>query len=261
MRSKRLTAGGLSVTEDCPEVGGIGPEPSSVVLVHGAMDRNASFSRASRHLKDLRIKRYDRRGYGRSLELGTGDLADHAHDLLEVLDGRPSTIVGHSIGGLVALLVAARRPELALSVVVYEPPLPWEPWWHDGTPETPIDGDPGDAAELFLKSMLGERTWRRFPAAMRAERRAEGPALRRDLTMALRRPDGFSLEDVTVPVVVGLGSLTNARHRRAAQTVADQVADGELVELVDADHGAHFGRPGPFAELIQRGVARANRPS
>ena len=41
-----------------------------VVLVHGSMDRSASFIRTERHLDGRHVVRYDRRGYGRSVETG-----------------------------------------------------------------------------------------------------------------------------------------------------------------------------------------------
>ena len=104
------------------------PGAARVVVVHGAMDRSTSFGRVARHLDDLEVVRYDRRGYGRSIEVGPGDLDDDVADLLTVLDGRPSVVFGHSIGGVVAVVAAARRPDLVRSVLAYEAPAPWAPW-------------------------------------------------------------------------------------------------------------------------------------
>ena len=61
-------------------------------------------------LADLPVVRYDRRGYGRSTSLGVGDLSVHADDLLDLIGDRPAVVVGHSLGGVVALVAAERRP-------------------------------------------------------------------------------------------------------------------------------------------------------
>ncbi len=252
MRSTLTTPGGIEVTRDRPDDEDGDPAPR-VVFVHGAMDRASSFGRAARHLRDLHLDRYDRRGYGRSIDVGTGTVEQHVGDLIDVLDGRPATVVGHSLGGLVAVMAAARRPDLVRSVVAYEPPAPWAPWWGPGKGGGLQDLEPGDAAETFLRRMLGARTWERFPPALRAERRREGPALQSDLAIGEQAPTGFRPADVVVPVLVGCGSRASERHRRGAEAMADDVGDGRLVVLEGADHGAHLGQPSRFADLVRRG--------
>src|ERR1700712_1907336 len=65
-------------------------------------------------------------GFGGSAALGLrADLADYAHRiarLLEVLDpDRPVFVVGHSLGGGIALQLALDRPDLVRSVTVVNP--------------------------------------------------------------------------------------------------------------------------------------------
>ena len=110
-----------------------GPVGSSlvVVLVHGSLDRGTSFARVVRRLPDLHVVTYDRRGYHRSRPVAplATTLEDHVADLVAVVDGRPSVLVGHSYGGDVALGAAAEAPDAVRAVGVYEPPLPWSDWW------------------------------------------------------------------------------------------------------------------------------------
>jgi pimeloyl-ACP methyl ester carboxylesterase len=67
---------------------------------------------------------YDRRGFGRSTHhrrITTTMFDEDVEDLCGMLEERraaPAHLIGHSDGGTVALLLAARAPELALSVAV-----------------------------------------------------------------------------------------------------------------------------------------------
>ena len=83
---------GLHVEETGP------PDGALVVLVHGTMDRSTGFARVARRLDDrYRVLRYDRRGYARSRGLpGPHGCEAHVDDLLNLLDGRHATVVGHS---------------------------------------------------------------------------------------------------------------------------------------------------------------------
>ncbi len=254
MRStRRRTGAGIEVHRREPDDAVAAPR---VVLVHGAMDRAASFGRCQRHLGDVVAERYDRRGYGDSRPLGVGGLDDHVADLLEVLDGSPAVVVGHSVGGVVALAAAVRAPELVPGLVLYEPPAPWAPWWREGWEPAPPGEEPGEAAERFLRRMLGDRTWERFGAAWQDERRAEGPALLADFAIGGTAVDDVEPDRVRAPTVVGCGDRSSARHRRAAEELAAELVDGRLAVLADADHGAHLTCPAAFAELVRRGLDR-----
>jgi pimeloyl-ACP methyl ester carboxylesterase len=283
----RTTPGGLYVHE-----AGEGP---LVVLVHGVMDRSSGMLRSRRLLQEEhRIVRYDRRGYGRSKAAAPSDDFDwQVTDLLEVLDGRPAVIVGHSFGGVLALALADRYRDLARSVVAYEAPMTWEPWWPGGT--TPVaaatgeadggsaaagdvDGDgavdggsaaggrpppadgeaPAEVAEWFMRRMIGDDLWERLPPAMRADRRAEGPALLADMaSVQPPAPMPYVAERIGVPVLAAHGGATRSRHRRTAEELARRVPGAELAVVPGADHGVHLSDPAGFAALVRRGVERA----
>ena len=136
-----------------------------VVLVHGSMDRAAGLLRLSRRLDDdWCVLRYDRRGYGRSVEVGGPfEVAQQVDDLAALLDdmaphGRAAFVFGHSFGGNVALGLAHRRPDLVGAVAVYETPLSWLDWWPADTAGGSALGqsDPASAAEAFMRRLLGD---------------------------------------------------------------------------------------------------------
>ncbi len=269
----------LAVTEHLP---GSGPDSSPlVVLVHGSLDRAASFARVIRRLDDLHTVAYDRRGYHRSrhaLPLHT-TLDGHIDDLLAVIDGRPSVVVGHSYGGDVALGAAVRGGAEAgiVSVVAYEPPMPWLGSWarspnsqavmtgseaSEGS-AAPVAADhasAAEAAERFFRRMMGDASWDRLSEAAKAERWADGPALEAELAAIRTRRAPFDVTTLAVPAVFGRGGRSAPRHRDTVGWLTEHVPDGELVEIAGASHGAHLTHPDAFAAMVRSAVARAGYP-
>lgn len=248
---------GLFVSEHDP--GGGGP---TVVLVHGSLDRSAAFVRVQRQLDDLRVLRYDRRGYGRSLHTGPApSFAAQVDDLMLVVGDQPAVIVGHSFGGVIALALAQRHPELALAVVAYESPMSWMPWWPAATAGSVAlgaDGDEQAAAERFMRRMIGDERWDALPQRTRDQRRAEGPALVAELrSVRDATSPPYVPAAVPVPVVAAYGSASRGHHRETAVRLADAVPQGELVVVDGAAHGVHLTHPAGLAALARAALDRA----
>jgi pimeloyl-ACP methyl ester carboxylesterase len=93
-----------------------------VVLLHGGLSSSASLLRSvgPRLAERFRVEAFDRRGHGRTADTDEpfhyDDMADETIAFLEYLGGR-SHLVGHSDGGIVALLAALKRPDLIRRVV------------------------------------------------------------------------------------------------------------------------------------------------
>jgi pimeloyl-ACP methyl ester carboxylesterase len=235
-----------------------------VVLVHGSMDRGSSFTKVIRDLNDAHIIAYDRRGYARSGQAGTppSTLAGQVDDLLELLDGRRAVLAGHSFGGDIALAAAIRAPSQVISVVAYEPPMPWLPSWpSDSAGNAALAAaetdSPGAAAEAFLRRLVGDAAWERQPPGTRAARRAEGPALLADMA-CMRPPSGapLDLSAVPVPVVLGRGTQSRSHHRLNCEQLPTLIPDAELFDVEGAGHGCHFSHPAAFADLVRDAVRR-----
>jgi pimeloyl-ACP methyl ester carboxylesterase len=104
-------------------------EGPTLVFLHGLTDSGAGWPGAVEHWgRDYAIITVDARGHGESprftreqLDAGPGEVmvADVVH-LLEQL-GEAPVVVGHSLGGAVALTVAVRRPDLVRAVVLEDP--------------------------------------------------------------------------------------------------------------------------------------------
>jgi pimeloyl-ACP methyl ester carboxylesterase len=247
-----------------------------VVFVHGAADRSATFVRVARHLGDVTCVRYDRRGYAKSLlagdppaAAGSVVLAAQVDDVLAVVaacdaaDSSRLVLAGHSHGALIALAAAVRVPTVVGAVVAYEPPTPWLGLWGTGTgggaaaraaAATHSDDPDGDAMEAFLRRMIGDDRWQALGANVRAARRAEGPALVADLAAA-RAAGDVDLAGLDVPVVLGVGTATSARHIAAVQWLGDHLPHAQTVVIDGADHGAHLTHPAEVADLVRAGLA------
>jgi pimeloyl-ACP methyl ester carboxylesterase len=97
-------------------------EGERVVLVHGSLALGAEEWDAQRPLAHagFHLLVPDRRGYGSSPEADGEDFVRDADDIAALMEDG-AHLVGHSYGGVGALMAAARRPEATLSLTLLEP--------------------------------------------------------------------------------------------------------------------------------------------
>jgi pimeloyl-ACP methyl ester carboxylesterase len=172
-------------------------------------------------------------------------------DLVGLLAGRKAVLVGHSYGGNVALATADVHPDLVAGVAVYEAPLSWEQWW-PGTTAGAIAvadaGKPEEAAERFLRRMLGDQRWEELPERTKQVRRSEGVAMVEELA-DLRRHRPWTASRITAPVVTAYGSLGAPHHHRGMRYAA-ALLDCPLVELPGCRHDAPLSHPDLFTTAV-----------
>ncbi|WP_344953756.1 alpha/beta hydrolase [Actinomadura miaoliensis] len=99
----------------------------AAVFVHGVIswgtDDRYGFG-AQRPLADsYRLLMVDRRGHGASPDIDRTDYEVDADDIVGLLTNVPggAHLVGHSYGGVAAMLAAARRPDLVRSLTLIQP--------------------------------------------------------------------------------------------------------------------------------------------
>ncbi|QYM76522.1 alpha/beta fold hydrolase [Leucobacter luti] len=117
-------------------------EPPRMVVLHGAGLNAHSFDPLLLAL-DVPALSLDLPGHGRSDWRADADyrpdhLADDVVTALETLASEPVLLLGHSLGGLTAALVAAAKPELVRALVII-----------DITPGVSPQGDTGAIAEFI----------------------------------------------------------------------------------------------------------------
>lgn len=201
---------------------------------------------------------YDRRGFGTSDVARATSLTEHAYDAAAELErlGTPAVVVGWSIGGVVALEVAACRPELVAGLVLLEPPL------HAKRHPTPsmlgalagaiLLGRAGRherAARRFLRWALGRRSGGcdldRMPSEWHA-RLAAGDAAAVTHELGLGTGEHLStgtLASIDCPVTVLAGTDSAPPFAAAAGRIGRLVAQAEVVAVEGSGHAVQLDAP------------------
>ena len=100
-----------------------------LLLLHALGENSADWDQVAATLTDSwHVYALDLRGHGRSDWPGTYTLALLRDDVLAFLDALKLpqvTVIGHSMGGAAAYLVAMRQPERVRRLVLEEPAPPW----------------------------------------------------------------------------------------------------------------------------------------
>ncbi|MFE2724046.1 alpha/beta fold hydrolase [Kitasatospora sp. NPDC059327] len=243
------------------EARGSGP---SVVLVHGSWSDADSWARVVPGLAEqAAVVTYDRRGHSRSDDLLTqGSVYEDAADLaglIQVLALAPAFVCGDSYGSLVALRLAAARPDLLRGIAVHEPPgtamLLADPDLRPiGTAfagriaavrELLEQAESAAAAELFVETLaFGPGAWEQLPAPIRHTYIRNAPTYLDEL----RDPDALDLD------LTALARYTEP----ALLTQSDDGAPmyGEVLDMIDlalpkaerhlyegAGHAPHLSQP------------------
>ena len=224
-----------------------------IVLVHGAIDRAAGMIRIARRLKQHEVIRYDRRGYGRSANApATESFSQQIDDLHAVMADRPTVVFGHSYGGVIALALATQQNSALRAVVTFEAPRAWEKWWPAPPPD---DVNPADAAEHFLRHVIGNERWDGLGEVVRQRRRSEGTLMVEELRAQVTRR--YDAQQIDIPLIVGVGQQSGDRAQRAASATASEGERSRLVTIAGAGHAAPTTHPEAVAGLIRLAITDA----
>ena len=150
-----------------------GPQGRPVIALHGWLDNAASFDRLAPLLTDLHLLALDCAGHGRS-DFRSPDSSYHIwQDIGEVLAVADQmgwaefSVLGHSRGAGIAMLLAASHPERIRSLVCIEGGIP--------VPGAAAEAPANLAQALRDRAAFGQDSGRIFPSREHAiEERARG---------------------------------------------------------------------------------------
>ncbi len=248
----RTTVGPLYI-----EQAGHGP---AVVLLHaGIADRRMWDPQWVEWPADLSVTRLDLREFGRS-ERADGSFS-HAGDVLAMLDALSiarAVLVGASLGGLVALDLAASHPERVVGLVLADPALPGRSWSavlqaHFAAEEAAFaTGDLGHATELNVDFWLPAAS-EPVRAAIRDQQRAafelqaEGGGDESLLTRELLP----RLSSLDTPTLVLVGESDHADFHTIADLLATELPSARRETVRQAGHLPSLEQPAAFDAIVR----------
>lgn len=226
-----------------------------VVLVHGSIATGPHEWHAQRTLAEdgFELVVPTRRAYAEVPVTRGEDVVGDATEIADLL-GDGAHLVGHSSGGLVALLAAAQRPDAVRSLVVAEPPVFAVAEHEPAVARLRADIEPllaetiGDRAflEEFLRAVgtpLDE-----VPTTLLEEWEHYVPAVRYGTAMWDVAVPVQALRDAAFPTVVVSGG-----HHAAFTAMCEQLAQAVGAEHVVLPGAGHEVQEAPgFSDLLRR---------
>jgi pimeloyl-ACP methyl ester carboxylesterase len=229
------------------------------VLLHGLGVSGAVWQGIGRLLHPFaRLIAPDLRGHGESDKPSAGYLPrDYVGDIAALAaheSSRPRAVLGHSLGAVVAALLAADRPELMAKVILVDPPFdPDRPRDHIATVEKLRHAEPGVLeAELIRREPgMGDLYARALADLYRTA--ADGAFL-----ALMRAEAGFpaavaALSNIKIEtlIIAADPTLDGALGAEAAERITSLLPNGRLVTIPGARHAVHASKPREFARAVR----------
>lgn len=216
--------------------------------------------------RDHRVVTYDHRGQGRSArapreQLDMDTLAEDAAALIEALGLAPCTYVGNSMGGFVALRLAARRPDLVASVVAAGSSADVEGSKAEFDPLVTAMGEHGVAPVLDIVThiMLGDHTMAErteLTAAARERFGRLGPEIAGPAWQVVHRESVLGeLAACEVPILVIAGAEDHAYPLPKSEQIADTAPRARLEVVERVGHSVLLEDPDRANTLLREHLA------
>jgi pimeloyl-ACP methyl ester carboxylesterase len=247
--------GGTTLPDQPPPLG----KGAALLLVHGEGGSGALWARQLAHFAaEHSPVAVDLPAHGRSSGLDGPASAEDAAALLgrflEALGAPPAVVVGHGLGGQVALLLALREPARVRAVVTIGTAAKADP--HQQTTEK---------IRLVVKGRLGQQFDTPFfgpSPEMNAMREFWSEMVKTDPKVRLSDLVASSccdlrgrLADIGRPTLVIQGEADQLCPRAAAEELAKAIPGARLCVVPGAGHVAHLEKPAEVNQAIADFVA------
>lgn len=200
----------------------------------------------------------DLRGFG-SAPLGDRSpaISVMVDDMVSLLGEEPAVVVGCSMGGYVALGIAARRPDLvaALALVDTKATADSEAARAQRERVASMAEDGSDWSAGMIDGLLGDTTRRTRPDVVAVVEGALAAAPRATVAWAQRamagRPDArTALAMITAPVAVIMGEEDTMSPRAEQDLIREAVTHAEWVPIRSAGHLTPLEAPDAVAAAL-----------
>ncbi|MBQ0985987.1 alpha/beta fold hydrolase [Streptomyces sp. F63] len=254
----------------------VGPRDGIALVFSHSLFFNRTMFRhqVERFSKDYRVITYDHRGQGESASssadtLDMETLSEDAAALVEALGAGPCHILGNSLGGFIALRLAARRPDLVRSAVALGSSADEE---HKVAEFAPLvehlrQNGAGDVVDTLMYIMLGDTTLA-DPAqeALRDEWRAYMRGLAPSIgdaahAVVYRKSVLEELGRTEIPVLAIAGAEDHAYPAPLSEQIARTAPRGRCVVVPRAGHSVALEQPDAVNEHLAAHFAAVDAAS
>lgn len=242
-----------------------------VVLIHGGqMDRRMWDDQFLPYARQLRVVRYDVRGYGRSVMPATPySSVNDLHALLRGLGIARADLVGLSLGGRIAIDFALEHPDMVRSLVLAGPGLSGFGWSRAEERafmkilQAAQAGRFEESNELWLRSGYMAPAMEQPGLAPRLRQlcldNAKNTLVNPLLERGIEPPASGRLGDIKAPTLVVVGTRDVPDIQRIVKKLEQAVPQAKVVRIEGAGHIVNMEKPAEFDRAVL-GFLRAQRP-
>jgi pimeloyl-ACP methyl ester carboxylesterase len=224
------------------EVHGAGPP---LLLLHGAFLTAESWGRLVPELaRSRQVIAVELQGHGHTADvdrpLGFGQMAEDAAALLREIKVERADVYGYSMGGTVALALAARHPALVRKLIVHGSIYDkqgWEPEAFKQFSALPPDFAPPPLKDPYDKVAPDPKHWPVLVAKLK------------EMEMGFEGLPAADLKAITAPTLIIMGDREGLRPEHAV-AMYRLIPKAQLAILPGADHFLLFSRPDVVLALM-----------
>lgn len=248
-------------------------DAAPVMLIQGlGMNKNGWTLQRFAMATKFRTIAFDNRAAGRStIPTQSFTLEDMADDAIAVMDHhgvRDAHVVGASMGGAIAQIVAVKYPERVRSLTLACTACRNQPWrsellrhWADTAESRGIR----QWADESVRWMVGPRSFRRLAPALSwlgpfaTFRPTQG--FSQQVAAILDTDDSLvaELARITVPTLVVVGNQDILTPRADSEEIAERIPHAELVVISGAAHGLMVEHASTFNRIVVDFIERAEK--